>query len=224
MGGVLILLILSMIGAGNRVANNSPGSQVSVVGGNPTAMPVSSASAPVASIFASPESTATPKAEVSSFLDGKFVYSLPAGYRVASKIVSMDAKNSPKIFSVLTITKGTEKQENDYVSLVKQIQGGEEIPSANELPQFLPGKTITILTTSKNAEDSDAKLSKGQEKITTSQGNSGMRYIRVEGSTPYDVVYLKLSEGRLVSVQMSYGSEEPVFDETAFMAVVNSIK
>ncbi|MDO8511875.1 MAG: hypothetical protein Q7S57_01265 [bacterium] len=222
-GGIIIVLVLSMIGAGNRATVENKVSIKPPVTGTPNASSVVQLNTPTPISSTSPSSIAVSKTVSDYFSSGKFSYSVPVGYRVASKIVAMDEKNSPKGFSALTITKGTEQQESDYVNLVNRLQGGAEVPPANELPQFLPGQTISLYPTSKNAEDSDAKLSKGQEKITTAQGISGTRYVRVEGSTPYDVVYLKLADGRLVAVQMSYGSEEPLFDETAFMALVDSI-
>jgi len=222
LGGIIIVLILSLIGAGNRAVIEERSFGQDVIASAPINSPSTQSVTIAPSTVANPEENINQNI-IKAFTAGEFGYSTPAGYRVAGKIVSMDEKNSVKGMSTLTLTKGTEQQESDYVNLVNQLQGGINVPPATELPQFLPGQTITAGVTTKNAEDSDAKLAKGQEKITTSQGISGRRYIRVEGSTPYDVVYLKLPNDRLVSVQMSYGSMEPLFDEVAFMAVVDSI-
>lgn len=223
LGGIIIILILSMIGAGNRAAveNNNLVESADRVTQISFSSPQSNS--PSASLQPSPVTTSAPKTNENNFAAGKFTYRLPAGYRVASKIVAMDGKNAKPGFAALTITKGTAQQENDYVNLVNQIKGGAEVPPANELPQFLPGQTITVNATSKIAEEADARLSKGQEKLTTTQGNAAVRYVRVEGSAPYDSVYVKLADGRVISVQMSYGASDPLFDETAFLAVVNSI-
>lgn len=223
-GGIIIVLVLSMIGAGNRVVVEERTVKQNTSSTALTILPSPPSITVAPSSVATTGNTINPKNTMNNFLSGKFSYSVPAGYRVATKIIAMDEKNALAGFSTLTLTQGSEQQENDYVKLIEQLQGYRDVPPVIDVPQFLPGQTITVYNTSKNAQESDAKLSKGQEKLTTVQGISGTRYIRVEGSTPYDVVYLKLSDDRLIAVQMSYGSEEPLFDEVAYLAVINSIK
>lgn len=212
LGAIIIVLGLSMIGASNRTAVKP------AVVGKVAATPAATG-APVV-VSAAPSAVATPMATPKPSENGKFGYAVPAGYRLAKQIMALDAKSAPAGFTTVTLTKGTEKQEADYVKLIEQMAQDR---AATEAPQFLPGQTISISVVNKQAQDADAKLAHGAEKFTSAKNLPGTRYVRVEGLFPYDAVYLNRPDGRIVSVQMNYGSADPLFDEAAFMAVINSI-
>lgn len=215
LGAIIIVLGLSMLGAGNREKNNNvplSSSGSAVVSSSPVVLPISATGSPSSLPSATPE--IIPSKE-------KFSYLIPSGYRLATAIMKSDESITPKDFSVITITKGSAQQEQDYLKIINQLRGDQ---GATEAPQFLPGQTITLYLASKDAEMGDAKLAHGNEKITTTNGLSGTRYFKVEGLSPADITFLKLKDGRTVAVAMSYGSTEPMFDEIAYLAVVNSIK
>jgi len=221
LGAVIIILGLSLIGANSNLPAEKKEISKNVAS---SVAPFVSPSVQINS--SSPSSVGQPVADkktdatVQVFQKGKFGYSIPDGYRLAGAIMTLDEKNAPKGSAILTLTKGTTQQENEYVKLIEQLQGAS---SGTEAPQFLPGQTITVSIASVNLQEADAKLAHEQTKIETAAGITGVRYIKVEGATPYDITYLKLADGRLVSVQMSYGSSEPLFDEKAYLAVVNSV-
>lgn len=121
----------------------------------------------------------------------------------------------------MTITKGVAVDEEEYVKLLEKLQSDQ---TATEAPTFLPGRTISLyVVISDNSERSDAQLARAREELKTPAGAPATRYRRVEGLFTYDVTYIRLG-GKTVAVQMTYGSDEPMFDETAYSAVVNSIR
>lgn len=222
-GAVLIVAALSVIGERSEKSVRADGKDKSAV----SALPAETSSA----VNATPKSTASPSIfgtptkppELNTkqeFAKGQFRYTIPNEYRLASEIVELDARNAPQGSAILTLSKGSLEQEKEYVNLIGRLQ---EDRATTEAPQFLPGKTITVSVAAKSLMDADAKLARGQEKISTSQGLMGTRFIRVEGLFAYDIAYLNLPDGRLIAVQMSYGSDEPLFDEKSFLAVINSI-
>lgn len=121
----------------------------------------------------------------------------------------------------MTITKGSVGDEEAYVKLLEKLQSDQ---TATEAPTFLPGRTISLyVVTSENSERSDTQLARAREELKTSAGAPATRYRRVEGLFTYDVTYIRLG-GKTVAVQMTYASEEPLFDEAAYAAVVNSVR
>lgn len=217
LGGIFIVLGLSLIGAGERSKQNGGTAKEGMVSVKPVLEPVKASATP----NVESKQTVTSATETPFFKKGGFGYALPVGYRVAEKIMTLDEKNAPNVPAVLTLTKGSVAQEGQYVGLIEKIQ---EDRLSTEAPQFLPGQTIAVGVSSNALKEADAKLARGQEKITTASGLNGTRYIKVEGIFPYDVVYLNLPDGRLISVVMNYGSSEPLFDEKSYMTVVNSIR
>ena len=138
---------------------------------------------------------------------------------MAKDLNKFDEENSPQS-TMLTITKGTQKQEQDYITLVKQLQGDR---AATEAPQFLPGRTISIFVSNSNAEENDARSAKSKEEYKTKAGLSANVYRRVEGLFTYDSAYVRLPNDKLIEIQMSYASEAPFFDDKAFRFVFDSL-
>lgn len=217
-GGILIVGILSYIGSKSeektiqsvRLSDSNPRTTPAVI--------VTSSIAPSSSPSATP--TAQKVDNTRKFERGNFEYTLPESYRIAEEIMALDQKNSAGS-AILTLTKGSLDKEKEYVQLINKLQQDR---AATEAPQFLPGKTITIYPSDVMSESSDAKIAGVKKEISTKNGLKGVRYFKVEGLFPYDITYLNFADGRKIAIQMNYASEEPFFDETAYMTVVDSIK
>lgn len=225
-GAIIIILVLSMIGAGYRGA----GENVLIKTSN-TENSLSDQESNLTKPVISPTPLNTPKSSAKNdnylqvFTDIGIELSMPSEYRVASKIMAMDKKYAGSGTSTITITKGTEKQEIEYVKLVENLKTGKEgVLQATELPQFLSGQTILISVTNENASISDSKLARGKEAFVNDMGIPGVRYIKVEGINTYDSTYFNFPNNRIVSVQMEYNSVEPLFDEVAYKKILNSIR
>lgn len=220
-GAVVVFLFLAAIGSRNR-EHNVPATP------SPYASPAAGTTepSPAGTPARSPEPSPTEKAETSAAgtvanKEGKYRVSLPSGYRVAKAITELERSQVPATAS-LTLTRGSPAEEEEYVRLIEQLRKDQ---TATEAPVFLPGSTMTLLTViGQNLEASDAQLARSKETITTSAGFPGTRYRRVEGLFTYDMTYVRLSNENTVAVQMSYGSEEPLFDERAYQAVLNSLR
>lgn len=227
-GGVLVIVILSIIGASYKDKEENPESPKDLKSLFSSSSLITSSPSPsdlsTPSPFGSPSVSPSPSLGISmvgyiEFKKGGFRYKLPEGYRVANDLIKFDEGISSQS-TTLTITKGTQKQEQDYINLIKQIKGDE---TSTEAPQFLPGKTISVFVSSSDAESSDAKLAKSKEEYQTKAGSTANVYRRIEGQSTYDSAYVKLPDGKLIVVQMSYASEAPFFDESAFKFVFDSL-
>lgn len=219
-GALLAALMLFVISQNNRRrADNS--AAPSPTAGVPAAEATPSPPSPpeVSPASSSPDASAD-----GSFVRnaaGQYAVSLPPAYRVAERIMALDRSHAPAA-AALVVTTGSSAEEEEYVALIKNLQNDQ---AATEAPTFLPGKTITVLVVSdQSSRASDAQLAQSQEEITTAQGLSGVRYARVQGLATSDVTYLTLPDKRVVSVQMTYASEEPLFDEKAYSAVLDSLR
>lgn len=223
-GAVLVFLLLAAIGTRNLQQEDTQGSPSPPLASSPSAP----SPEPLPTVSPAPSPASSPTADVDTAAadtvvnkEGKYQFSLPAGYRVAKDITNLERSQAPAAAS-LTITKGSTADEREYVRLIGQLRQDQ---TATEAPVFLPGGTMTLLTvTGANLEASDAQLARSKETITTTAGYPGTRYRRVEGLFTYDMAYVKLPGGTTVAVQMSYAPEEPLFDERAYQAVLNSLK
>jgi len=217
-GGILIVLALSYIGSKSEEENMQSVKLGESTPGATSEAVVMSSSSPT------PSPSITPLAQkvdnLRIFEGGKLEYTLPARYRIATEIMALDQKNSAGS-AVLTLTQGSLDKEKEYVELIKKLQ---EDRASTEAPQFLPGKTIAVYPSDTTAETADAKIAGVKNEISTTNGLNGIRYFKVEGLFPYDITYLNFTNGKKIAIQMNYASEEPFFDETAYMEVVNSIK
>ncbi len=212
MGGIIMIGALSWIGSRNSDDDNSSVSSPSPV----------ATSSPKGTPAVSPTSLEKPEESKQDrvFERGGFAYQVPDKYRVANDIIALDQKNAPSDVAILTLTRGSIEKEKEYVSLINKLMGDR---AATEAPAFLPGQTISVSTTNSASEQSDASLAHSKQAVKTKEGISGTRYRQVEGLFPYDVTYLNLQNGKKIAVQMTYASEEPNFDESAYSFVVNSI-
>jgi hypothetical protein len=215
-GGFLIISVLSYIGTKSEKKDTQS------VQLNKPIMEITPDVVVTSSTTSSPTTTPIVKKTDNSqiFEKGKFEYVLPERYRIATEIMALDQKNSAGS-AILTLTQGSSDKEKEYVQLINKLQ---EDRAATEAPQFLPGKTIAVYPSDIMAENSDAKIAGAKKEISTRNGLKGIRYLKVEGLFPYDVTYLNFADGRKIAIQMNYASEEPFFDETAYMTVVDSIK
>lgn len=178
----------------------------------------------------SPTTTVTPSSAGEVSLDSLGVrLRLPPPYRVASALNTF-VNARPGAGPHATITKAASTQEEEYVAVLQTLYQKQ---AATEAPEFLPGQTITLGLVSDASEQAfAAQLAKSTMSVTTPQGLSGTRYVKVEGISTYDVTYLTLGEGfdaahpegKSLSVTMAYGVDAPQFDEDAYLAVVNSIR
>jgi hypothetical protein len=215
-GAVAVFLLLAALGYQDEPAPESTAT--------PTASPSVAVSSPTVS--PSPPSAASSPEPSAPFgavrnPEGGYQFSLPPGYRVALEITALERSQVPAT-AALTITKGAREEEQQYVRLIEQLRRDQ---TATEAPVFLPGKTMTMSRpTGPSFEDSDGKLARSKEILTTKAGFSGTRYRRVEGLFTYDTTYIRFPDGKAVAVQMSYAPEEPLFDESAYQAVLDSLK
>lgn len=213
-GGVAMFAVLMWLGSTKQAEVSGNASPTPSSSASPEAVPSSSPSASPAPRVSPPSGQRTIEHR-----EGGFTFGLPSGYRVAEDIIALERTAFPQAASV-TITRGSKPEEQAYVGLIEQLRKDQ---TATEAPAFLPGKTITLfVVTSDNSEASDAQLAHGREVFTTAHGLSATRYRRVEGLFTYDVTYLRVGE-KTIAVQMTYGSEEPMFDEVAYSAVVASV-
>jgi len=217
-GGILIVSVLSYIGSKSEEKTIESVRLSDSNLRNTPEVTVPSVTVPSLSPSATPT---TQKADnTRKFERGNFEYVLPESYRIAEEIMALDQKNSVGS-AVLTLTKGSLDKEKEYVQLINKLQ---EDRAATEAPQFLPGKTITVYPSDVMSESSDAKIAGTKKEISTKNGLKGVRYFKVEGLFPYDITYLNFADGKKIAIQMNYASEEPFFDETAYITVVDSIK
>jgi hypothetical protein len=147
-------------------------------------------------------------------------FTLPDGYRIASLLNAYDGARSPGS-PRFTITAATPAQEEEYVTLIRNLQQ----QAATDAPEFAPGRTITLARSAPSEQTFAAQLAKQKTTLTTPGEPSVTRYQRVEGVFPYDVAFLTLRDGALVAVSMSYasGGEKP-FDEGAYQAVLRTLE
>ncbi|TSC73053.1 MAG: hypothetical protein G01um101438_76 [Parcubacteria group bacterium Gr01-1014_38] len=210
-GGVVVFWALARIGGGPP-ASPTPTRSV-LLEERPTA-------SPAAPVTASSPSPAATSGRVTVDAIG-VAFTLPEGYRIAVILNAYDAarsSGSPRF----TMTKATPAQEEEYVTLIRNLQQQQV---ATEAPEFSPGKTITLARSTPSEQTFSQKLAKQKTTLTTERGLSVTRYQRVEGLFSYDVAFLTLRGGALAAVSMSYasGGEKP-FDEEAYQSVLRTLE
>lgn len=215
-GAVIVFALLAALGAKHPPTAEGP----SPTSASPNPSVVGSPSPSLSPAPPSASPGASPSASLVKNAEGGYAFALPAGYRVAEEITTLERSQVPAS-ATLTITKGSKTDEHSYVALIEKLRSDQ---TATEAPVFSPGRTMTLLGAAGQSEASDRQLSRAQEAITTATGLAGTRYRRVEGLFTYDMTYLMLPGGKRVSIQMSYAPQEPLFDEKAYQAVLDSVR
>lgn len=207
-GGIVVFWVLARMGSGPSSPAASPSPSIEYGTAPPSVSPT-------------PVSSPPPSVDSTRMTAGTLpvAFTLPDGYRVAAVLNAFDATRSPGS-PRFTVTAATRQQEEEYVKLVRNLQQ----QAATEAPEFAPGRTITLARAAASEQTSAAQLAKQKSASTTASGLSVTRYQRVEGLYPYDVAFLTLKDGTLVSVSMSHaaGGEKP-FDEDAYQTVLRTL-
>lgn len=212
-GALLTFGVLALLGRSSPREQPAPTDEPVPVG---TPLRGSRTPSPEATPELSPAPTGETGRVTAERLQASFV--LPEGYRVASALNEFERSlPGPPRF---TVTRAGRDQEQEYVSLVAQLQSGTV---ATEAPEFFPGKTIT-LSKADALSDADRALAKSAEPVSVEHGLSGTRFRRVEGLFLYDVTYLGDTEKKYVTIAMSYAAEDPAFDEGAYGVVLRSLR
>ena len=210
-GGIGVFWTLARIG--ERPSASPTPTRSAIVGERPAASPVTPETTPT------PSPTAQSRRVAADALGIAFVP--PEGYRIASVLNAYEAARSPGS-PRFTITTATPAQEEEYVTLIRNLQQQQ---AATEAPEFAPGITITLARSAPSEQTFAQGLAKQTTTRTTERGLSVTRYQRVEGLFPYDVAFLALRGGALVAVSMSYasGGEKP-FDDEAYQSVLRALE
>ncbi len=226
-GAIVVFAFLASLGSRTPASERASTSPSPPAPGSPTpsptiprgVSPTPGTPSPTARSVSSAVPVPSPAIVVNSH--GGYGFLLPRGYRVAADINAFELEQAPSA-GTFTITKGSPQREREYLALIEKLRRDA---TATEAPSFLPGQTISLLlATQASAEEFDAQLARAKETFKTPGGLDAIRYRRVEGLFTYDVTYMTLREGKRVSVQMTYASQEPLFDEAAYMEIVNSLR
>lgn len=206
-GGVVVFWLLSQLG---KTPSSSPA---------PNAVPVGTPAASPAP--AVPSASVTPVLGRVPVEKLGVAFILPRGYRVAETLNAYDTERAPAS-PRLTVTAATAEQEKEYVALLRKLQQNQ---AATEAPEFAPGKTITLARAAASEHEYAQRLAKQNTTVTTQGGVTAKRYQRVEGLYPYDVAFITLPNGTLLSISMTYASgSETSFDEEAYMTILRTLE